>query len=259
MTEIDLSPKAIAQARARIGVPDEAIPRSVAIIMDGNGRWGRQRGKSRSAGHEEGGRNVRRIVTECARLGLEALTLYSFSIENWSRPAEEIKILMHLYAEYLRTERETMMSHNIRCRHLGRRQGLPDMVLEELDRTLHATASNTGMFFGLALNYGSRAEITDAVGRIAKQVAAGQLSPDQIDPATVSRNLDTADMPDPDLLIRTAGEVRLSNFLLWQISYSEFYVTDVYWPDFNEAEFHKAVIAYAARNRRFGGVDASNK
>ncbi len=258
MTEIDLSAEAIAAARARIGAEDRAIPRSVAIIMDGNGRWGRARGESRSAGHEEGGRNVRRIVTEAARIGLDALSLYSFSIENWRRPAQEIQILMHLYATYLRDERETMLSHNIRVQHLGRREGLPDSVLAELDETIRATRSNTGMFLGLALNYGSRAEIVDAVRQIAGQVAAGDLAPEQIEPETISAGLDTAAMPDPDLVIRTAGEMRLSNFLLWQVSYAEFYVTDTFWPDFDEGEFHKAIRNYAARDRRYGGVDSSN-
>ena len=254
----DLSPKAVAQARAELGVPDERIPRSVAIIMDGNGRWGRHHGQSRSAGHEAGGRNVRRIVTESARLGLSALSLYSFSIENWRRPRDEVNLLMHLYARYLRDERETILSHNIRLRHLGRRDGLPRIVLDELAETVEASASNTGMYLGLALNYGSRAEISDAIRRIAARVAAGEIAPEQIDDATISAALDSADMPDPDLVIRTAGEMRLSNFLLWQVSYAEFYVTETYWPDFIEPEFHKALVAFAGRHRRFGGVDASN-
>ena len=254
----DVSPQAVAAARMELGVPDETIPRSVAIIMDGNGRWGRAHGQPRVAGHREGAKIVRRIVTESARLGLSALTLYSFSIENWSRPREEVSALMHLYAEYLVNERPTIMQHNIRLRHLGRREGLPDSVLRELDESLRVSANNTGMYLCLALNYGSRAEIIDAVSRIATDVQAGKLDAKDIDENVIANALDTRDVGDPDLLIRTAGEMRLSNFLLWQVSYAEFYVTDVFWPDFTEEEFHKALVAYCARNRRFGGVDSSN-
>lgn len=255
----DVSPEAIREARKELGVPDEAIPRSVAMIMDGNGRWARERNLPRSKGHQEGARTVRRIITEGARLGLDAMTLYSFSIENWSRPADEVNLLMHLYAEYLKGERQTIMDHNIQLRHLGRRDGLPAIVLEELDKTLEVSRNNTGMYLCLALNYGSRAEITDAVKRIATRVKNGDLTPEDIDDKVISQSLDTADVPDPDLIIRTSGELRLSNFLLWQISYAELYVTDVYWPDFNENELHKAILAYSKRHRRFGGVDSSNR
>jgi undecaprenyl diphosphate synthase len=254
----DISPQAVAAARAELGVPPEQIARSVAIIMDGNGRWARAQGLPRVAGHREGARMVRRIVTEAARLGLEALTLYSFSIENWRRPRDEVNALMHLYAEYLVQERPTVMAHNIRLRHLGRREGLPDIVLRELDESLSASAGNTGMFLNLALNYGSRAEMVDAIASIARRAAAGELRPDQIDEATVAASLGTAGQRDPDLLIRTAGELRLSNFLLWQVSYAEFYVTDVFWPQFDEEQFRKALKCYAGRHRRFGGLDASN-
>ena len=250
----DISPQAVAEARAALGVPDDHIPRAAAIIMDGNGRWARSRGLPRSIGHREGAKVVRRIVTEAARLGLDALTLYSFSVENWRRPPEEVAALMHLYAEYLVNERPTLMEHNIRLRHLGRRSGLPAPVLRELDESLRVSAPNTGMYLCLALNYGSRAEITAACVRIAGEVAAGTLKPGGVDEALISTHLDTAGVPDPDLLIRTAGELRISNFLLWQISYAEFYVCDVLWPDFNEEDFHKAILAFAARDRRFGGV-----
>jgi len=255
----DLSPEAVSAARAELNVPDNHIPRSVAIIMDGNGRWARSRDLSRSAGHEQGARNVRRIVTEAARLGLDALSLYSFSIENWNRPPDEVNMLMHLYAEYLVCERETVMANNIRLKHLGRRDGLPEAVLRELDESVRVSADNKGMFLCLALNYGSRAEMTDAVRSIARRVARGVLKPDDIDDAVISNSLNSAGVPDPDLLIRTSGELRVSNFLLWQISYAELYVTDVYWPDFDETEFHKALRAYATRHRRFGGVDESNR
>jgi undecaprenyl diphosphate synthase len=227
--------------------------------MDGNGRWARARGLPRPAGHRAGGKAVRKIVTEAARLGLDALTLYSFSIENWSRPADEVNALMQLYAEYLANERPTILDHNIRLRHLGRRQGLPQSVLRELDETVRASADNTGMFLCLALNYGARAEITDAVRALARRAADGTLEPDAIDRATISNSLHTAGVPDPDLVIRTAGEMRLSNFLLWQVSYAEMYVTDVYWPDFDEAEFHRALHEYAGRHRRFGRVNGSNR
>ena len=255
----DLSPEAIRAAREELEVPDDHIARSVAIIMDGNGRWARQRRLPRSAGHEQGAGNVRRIVTEAARLGLQALTLYSFSIENWSRPPDEINTLMHLYADYLVHERPTVMANNIRLRHLGRRDGLPQIVLDELDESVRVSSGNTGMFLCLALNYGSRTEMTDAVIRIARRVAQGQLDPIQIDETIISDSLDTAGVPDPDLLIRTSGEMRLSNYLLWQMSYAELYITDVYWPDFTEQEFQKALRCYGNRHRRFGGVDASNQ
>jgi len=254
----DISPAAVAAARKALGVPDERICRSVAIIMDGNGRWARARNLPRPAGHEAGARVVRRIVTEAARLGLEALTLYSFSIENWSRPDEEVNALMHLYADYLVSERPTVMAHNIRLRHLGRRQGLPTSVLKELDESLRVSADNTGMFLCLALNYGSRAEITDAVRAITRRAADGELAPDAVDQTLIAAALDTAGVPDPDLVIRTAGEMRLSNFLLWQVSYAEFYSTPTFWPDFDEAEFHNAIRAYARRHRRFGGLDETN-
>ncbi len=251
----DISPQAVAAARRELGVPDERIPRSVAIIMDGNGRWARARGLTRIQGHDAGAKIVRSIVTEAARLGLEVLTMFSFSIENWRRPADEVNALMHLYAEYLVRERPTVMAHNVRLRHLGRREGLPANVLKELDESVSVSAGNTGMVLCLALNYGARTEITDAVRHLAAQAAAGKLAPEAVDEAVISAALDTADLADPDLVIRTSGELRLSNFLLWQVSYAEFYVTDVLWPDFTEEEFRKALRAYAHRHRRFGGLN----
>ena len=242
-------------SRAALGVPPERLPRAVAIIMDGNGRWARARGLPRSAGHAAGAEVVRQVVTEAALLGLEALSLYSFSIENWHRPKEEVESLMHLYEEYLIRERPTIMEHNVRVRHLGRRDGLPQRVLRELDEAVRVSRDNTGMHLGLALNYASRAEITDAVRRIAQRVADGELKPDEITQQTVCDSRDTRGLPDPDLLIRTSGEMRLSNYLLWQISYAELYVTDVYWPDFDVPELHKAIRAYARRDRRFGSLD----
>lgn len=255
----DLSPEAVASAREAMGVDTTLLPDSVAIIMDGNGRWARARGLPRPAGHAAGAEVVRRIVTEAAQLGLRALTLYSFSLDNWRRPDDEIHSLMGLYAEYLARERATIMDHNIRLHHLGRRGGLPEAVLRELDKSVSASSANSGMHLCLALNYGSRTEILDGMQALARRVAAGELRPEDIDEKALSGVLYAPTVPDPDLLIRTSGEIRLSNFLLWQVSYAEFYVTDVYWPDFSVAEFHKALRDYAGRRRRFGRVDETNR
>jgi len=254
-----LPPQTITAARAELGIPEDHIPNSIAIIMDGNGRWARQRGLPRVAGHAKGALAVRKIVKESARLGLGALALFGFSVQNWRRPADEIEALMDLYAKYLASEREMVMACNIRMRHIGRREGLPQSVLDEIDRTEEVSKNNTGMHLCLALNYGSRAEITRAVREIASKAATGDLDIDQIDDETISAALDTAGVPDPDLLVRTSGELRVSNFLLWQISYAELYSTKTLWPDFDEAEFHNAIRAYASRHRRFGQVDDSNR
>jgi len=241
----------------------------VAIIMDGNGRWARQQGLPRFAGHRAGATTVRLIVEECARLhdaavkagykeALRQLTLYSFSTENWNRPAAEVTLLMNLYVEYMRSQRQLLIDNNIQFAQIGRRAGLPPLVLEELANTLAATRNNTGMTLCLAINYGSRTEITDAVRRLAADVLAGRLAPDAITEQAIAERLYTAGMPDPDLLVRTAGEMRISNYLLWQISYAEIYVTDVFWPEFSIGELHKALANFAGRNRRFGGVDHTN-
>ena len=255
----EISTQTVAEARKALGVPDNRIPRSVAIIMDGNGRWAKQRGLSRSEGHKAGAGMARKIVTASAKLGMEALTLYRFSIENWRRPADEIDTLMHLYAEYLASERPTAMEYNIRIRHLGRREGLPKAVLAELDESVRVTAGNTGMHLCLAINYSSRAEIADAVRRIAKAAGEGRLEGGRIDESAISGALDTAGVPDPDLLVRTSGEMRVSNFLLWQISYAELVVSEVFWPDFDEAEYYKVLREYAQRHRRFGGLDETSE
>ena len=230
------------------------LPRHIAIIMDGNGRWARAQGKDRSYGHRQGGERIRPLVTECAKLGIEALTLYSFSTENWTRAQEEIDFLMGLYVEYLIAERDELNGNNIRFMQLGRRDGLPQQVLDELDKTVELTKNNTGLTLALALNYGSRMEITDAVRAIARKAKAGELDPDSITEDTVENHLYSAGLPDPDLLIRTAGEMRLSNYLLWQISYAELYVTDICWPAFNLEQLHKALDAFAKRKRKFGAV-----
>jgi undecaprenyl diphosphate synthase len=243
-----------ATALAKLGLERAALPRHVAVIMDGNGRWARRRGLPRAAGHEQGAKTVRAIVTESAALGLEYLTLYSFSIENWKRPAEEVAFLMDLYVGYLRQELPTMMENNIRFKQIGRREGLSPRVLEGVDHVLAATAGNRGLVLTLAINYGSRAEITDAVRAIAGEVRAGRVDPRAIDEAMIDAHLYTTGMPDPDLLIRTAGEKRISNYLLWQISYAELHVSEVCWPEFGVADFHQALREYAGRRRKFGAV-----
>lgn len=235
-------------------IPRERWPRHVAVIMDGNGRWAQARGLPRAAGHREGVTTVRRVVTEAARLGLEAITLYSFSSENWKRPADEVAALMMLCCEFLRIERETMLRENIRFRRIGRRDGLPPEVLAELDETERVTARHTGLTLCLALNYGSRTEIVDAARALSEEVASGRRTIDSIDEAAFAGHLYTAGIPDPDLLVRTAGEMRVSNYLLWQISYAELHVTDTLWPDFSVEDFHRAIAAFASRERRFGGV-----
>lgn len=235
-------------------VPLEKMPRHIAIIMDGNGRWAQQQGLPRIEGHRRGVASVRRTVEECARLGLEHLTLFCLSSENWKRPRPELDFLMHLLEQYMIEERTTIMAHNLRVAVIGRREGIPDDVLREMDRTVHLSAANTGLRLCLAINYGGRGELVDAVRRIAGEVARQRLDPQQIDEQTIGRFLYTAGMPDPDLLIRTAGEMRLSNFLLWQISYTEIWVTERCWPDFDEQQLHEAIRSYAARQRRFGGL-----
>ncbi len=236
------------------GLNSEVLPKHVAVIMDGNGRWATARGLPRSEGHTTGTEAVRAIVTRCAELHLDALTLYSFSTENWARSHEEVSHLMRLCVHYLAAERGLFMENNIRFRAIGRRDGLPDDVLREVDETTRLTAGNTGMTLCIALNYGSRAEITDAVRAVAQRVAEGELQPNDIAEADIDAALYTAGLPDPDLLIRTAGEMRLSNYLLWQLSYAELYVTDVCWPDFDTEQLEKAFAEYARRTRKFGGV-----
>jgi undecaprenyl diphosphate synthase len=236
-------------------VPAERRPRHIAIIMDGNGRWARRQNLARVAGHQRGVDSVRRTTEEAARLKIEQLTLYCLSSENWKRPKTEISFLMTLLEQYMIAERSTIMDNNIRVRMLGRRDEIPAQVLAELDKTVAMSQANSGTWLNLAINYGGRAELVDAVQKIARQVAAGTLAPENISEATISRELYTAGAPDPDLLIRTAGEMRISNFLLWQISYAEIWVTDKFWPEFDEATLHEAIRAYAGRERRFGGLN----
>lgn len=230
------------------------IPEHVAIIMDGNGRWAVQRGKERSYGHQAGVEAVRRITSECTRLGVKYLTLYTFSTENWNRPADEIAALMGLVLTSL--EDEIFMKNNVRFRVIGDIGRLPDAVQRKLHDTMERTAGNSAMTMVVALSYSSRWEITDAMRQIAREVAEGTLSPDAIDEQVVSNHLATSFMPDPDLLIRTGGEVRVSNYLLWQIAYSELYFCDTFWPDFSEADLRKAIATYQGKQRRFGLTEA---
>ena len=230
------------------------LPRHVAIIMDGNGRWAKLRQKHRVEGHRAGIQAVRDTVETAARLGLEVLTLYAFSIENWKRPQSEVATLMGLLKHYLRSELDTLLSNNIRFRVVGRRHELEPDVLGELGRAEERTVSNTGLQFNIALNYGGRAEIIDAVKRLVAEVQARGTSPDALDEADLARHLYTAGQPDPDLLIRTSGELRISNFLLWQIAYSEIWVTDVLWPDFRRRHLLQAILDFQKRERRYGGI-----
>jgi undecaprenyl diphosphate synthase len=239
---------------AEAGLDPLRLPRHVAIIMDGNGRWARQRGLPRIEGHRRGVRSVRATVEECCRLGIAQLTLYCLSVENWKRPPEELDFLMALLRHYLIEERAEIMEQNIRFTTIGRRTGLPDTVLHEIDESIRLSQNNTGMVLCLAINYGGRTEIVDAVRSIAEHVRQGRLDPDSIDEITISDALYTSGMPEPDLMIRTAGEMRVSNFLLWQISYAELWVTEKCWPEFDPADLRTALADYANRERRFGGL-----
>jgi undecaprenyl diphosphate synthase len=230
------------------------LPRHIAVIMDGNGRWARERGLERVEGHLRGADTVRKVVEECCRLNIGQLTLYSFSSENWKRPRQEIDFLMDLLKHYLVAERPEIMKQNISFRVIGRRSELDSEVVKEIEETERISSANSGLTLALAVNYGSRTEIVDAVRAIAERVRAGNLDPATIDESTISQSLYTAGMPDPDLLIRTAGEMRVSNYLLWQISYAELWVTPVCWPDFTTEVFHSALRDYAGRERRFGGL-----
>ncbi len=232
------------------------LPKHVAIIMDGNGRWATQRGLPRILGHRAGAEAVRRISEACTELGIQALTLYAFSWENWARPTDEIHELMGLLQEFIAAEVTTLRANRIRLRAIGRLHELPAPVLRQLQRVIDETASFTRMTLTLALSYGARQELVDAMRGIARQVAEGRLSPEQIDEAVISRHLYAPDLPDPDLLIRTSGEQRLSNFMLWQLSYGELYLTPTLWPDFGKGDLMDAVLAYQKRDRRYGRTTA---
>ena len=239
------------------GIPQPPLPRHVAIIMDGNGRWAQKRGLPRVEGHRQGVTSVRRITEHAARLGIEQLTLYCLSSENWRRPETELSFLMQLLGHYMIEERDLLMRQRIRLSIIGSREGLPAETLADVDRTVELCAGNDGMRLCLAVNYGSRGEIVAAARSLAREAATGRLDPDAVDEAAFAARLTTAGMPDPDLLIRTAGEMRISNFLLWQISYAELWVTPVAWPEFAEAHFDEALADFARRDRRFGGIGPS--
>ncbi|MGQ3686134.1 MAG: isoprenyl transferase [Candidatus Loosdrechtia sp.] len=232
----------------------EKIPSHIAIIMDGNGRWAKQKGFARFRGHQEGATSVREITRECAKKNIKQLTLYAFSQENWKRPRREIDLLMKLLKDYLVRERSEIRENDIRLTAIGRISGLPDDVKRELAFSMEESKNNKGMVLCLALNYGGRAEIIDAAREIARDVRTGQLCVDDITEDAFKKYLYTRDMTDPDLLIRTAGEMRISNFLLWEISYTEIWVTPVFWPDFRKEHLEEAIMDYAHRERRFGGL-----
>ena len=237
-----------------VDIPSERRPRHIAIIMDGNGRWAERQNLPRIDGHRRGVDTVRKITEECAKIGMEQLTLYCLSSENWKRPQQEIDFLMHLLEQYMIEERKTIMDNNLRVRTLGRRENIPAPVLRELDQTVEMSAANGGMWLNLAINYGGRAELVDAVQSIGRQIAEGSLTAQEIDEQTIAGHLYTAGKDDPDLLVRTAGEMRISNFLLWQISYAEIWVTQKCWPEFEESTLHEAIADFASRNRKFGGL-----
>jgi undecaprenyl diphosphate synthase len=237
-------------------VPEDikTVPRHIAIIMDGNGRWARERGLPRTEGHRRGADSVRRVVKACGELGVEFLTLYAFSSENWKRPKREVDALMRLLQQFLKSRTPEMMEQNVRLQAIGRLHDLPEACQAELHRSITKTAQNTGLTLILALSYGGREEIIDGVKSLLESVEKGHLDKAMIDGEVFSKHLYTRYYPDPDLLIRTSGELRLSNFLLWQMSYTEFYVTEKLWPDFGREALLEALRAFNARSRRFGGV-----
>jgi undecaprenyl diphosphate synthase len=240
------------------GIDPRRLPVHIAIIMDGNGRWAKRRNLPRAAGHRAGAEAVRVMVETCAQMGIGALTMYAFSAENWKRPRSEVDTLWRLLRVYIRKELPALQKNNVRLKAIGRLEALPAIAREELSAAERATASNSGLLVNLALNYGGRNELVDAFNSILDRARAlGDLADLQVEEAMISAHLYTGDQPDPDLLIRTSGEMRISNFLLWQIAYAELYVTEVLWPDFKRADLLKAILDYQKRDRRFGGLSAS--
>lgn len=235
------------------------MPTHVAVIMDGNGRWAKRRGLPRIMGHRKGVDTLKKLLRCCRDWGIGALTAYAFSTENWGRPTREVDFLMTLFERVLRQELKEMMEEDVRIEFVGNLAALPETLQQEIDRAVSMTAGNQGIRFSVATNYGGRQEILQACRAISAQVKAGTLQPEDIDESLFSRHLYTSNISDPDLLIRTSGEMRISNFLLWQLAYSEFYITDTLWPDFDTAEFHEAMKAFQKRDRRFGKVNESEK
>jgi len=238
------------------GDADRPVARHVAIIMDGNGRWAAERGLPRIEGHRQGVETVRQVVETAAELGITHLTLFSFSSENWSRPKQEIYDLFGLLRRFVRRDLAELHKNNVKIRVIGSRVGLEDDILRMLDDAVALTKDNTALNLTIAFNYGARDEIARATKRIAEDVKAGRIAPEEITQDRFAAYLDTADLPDPDLLIRTSGELRLSNFLLWQLAYAEFVFVDIYWPDFTKEVFESAIAEYQRRSRRFGGTSA---
>jgi undecaprenyl diphosphate synthase len=236
-------------------IPRDQLPNHIAVIMDGNGRWAQRQGLPRIEGHRNGVTSVRKITEECARLGVDQLTLYCLSSENWKRPRLELDFLMHLLEQYMIEERALIMDQNIKVSVIGRRYGIPERVLGEIDKTIEMTSANTGTRLCLAINYGGRGELVDAIRRIASDCVDGKVAVEDLNEQTVGDYLYTSGMPDPDLLVRTAGEMRVSNFLLWQISYAEIWVTEKCWPEFREADLHDSLRDYVRRDRRYGGLN----
>ena len=232
----------------------DKVPAHIAIIMDGNGRWAKSRFMPRTYGHKVGVETIRKVVKECSRLGVKYLTLNAFSTENWKRPKEEVSALMGLLVKYLRNELEELHKNNVKILTIGDISKLPQVCIEELDFAKEKTKDNRGLVMSLALNYGGRNDLVNAVKNISQEVVDGKISVDDIGDDLISSHLSTKESPDPDLVVRTSGEQRLSNFLLWELAYSEFYFTDIHWPDFDEKELQKAIFAYQSRDRRFGGI-----
>lgn len=229
------------------------VPNHVAIILDGNGRWAKQRGLPRKLGHKAGCENLEQIVEDAARLGIGYLTVYGFSTENWKRSADEVSALMQLFRFYMKKLLKVAMANNVRVKMIGEESRFDSDIIDGIDTLVRETKDNTGMTFVIAVNYGGRDEIVRGVRKLAKRVAEGTLDPESITEDTLSESLDTAEIPDPDLMIRTSGEQRLSNYLIWQMAYTELYFTDVYWPDFHKEDLVRAIEAYNQRERRFGG------
>ena len=238
----------------KIDITGMNIPRHIAFILDGNGRWAKKRHLPRNAGHAAGARTVEKIIEDAHDLGVEYITMYAFSTENWNRPEDEVKALMKLLRNYLKDCIERANKNNMRCLVIGDKSGLDKDIIDRINALEEVSKSNSGITFVIALNYGSRDEIRRAAIKLALDVKENKISPDEVTEDTITGYLDTADIPDPDLLIRTSGEIRLSNYLLWQLAYTEFYFTDVLWPDFNKEELKRAIVQYNQRDRRYGGI-----
>ena len=244
----------LSQQSSNLEIP--ILPQHVAVIMDGNGRWAKQKGLPRIEGHCKGANILKEILRTCKDYGISTLTTYAFSTENWNRPISEVSFLMTLFEKLLRQELKEMNREDVCLRFIGDLASLPKSLQAEIDRAINITKYNTGVNFNVAINYGSRWEISKACKEIAYKITTGELTLDAINETTINHHLDTANSPDPDLLIRTSGEMRISNFLLWQMAYTEIYVTDTFWPDFDSTEFLKAISEYGKRDRRFGKIDS---